>query len=293
MENRNPGERKKLVVMGTGLIGCSMAEGLRGIFTGIAGVDNNPGNLEEALQRGWIDRSMSQGQALRDADVVIMSMPVDSVIKLLPGVLDQIGDGSVVIDTGSVKEAVCMSVRNHPKRAQFVAAHPMAGLAVSGPGASDARLFINRKVIICESDLSSNSSLGIASSIFNELGMKVIYMDPRLHDLFVAKVSHLPQVMAYCLSSVTGNDNDNKGPLMSVASTGFESATRLSSSPPDMWIPIFRHNSENIAVSLDQIISGLSVTRDMIARGEWYELEKLIEKANRSREDFLSAYRQV
>ncbi len=292
MVNQEKKGELKIVVIGTGLIGCSMAEGLRDIAGEIIGVDNDAGHLQEALDRGWIDRSMSLEKALGEAGVVIMAVPSDSAIKLLPYVLDRISRRSAVLDTGSVKVDICRSVRDHPRRDQFVAAHPMAGLAVAGPDASDSRLFMNRKVIICESDKSSAESLDTASAIFNKLGMGIILMKPDIHDLYVAKVSHLPQVIAYCLSLIAGRAEDKNEPMINIASTGFESSTRLASSPSNMWIPIFQHNSDNLTESLNEMIGELSGVRDMINDGDWQALEKLIEKANRSREDFLSVYKK-
>jgi len=292
MEKKETERRYRIAIVGTGLIGCSMAGGLRDLASGLTGVDNNQAHLQEALSGGWIDRSMSAGMALRDAEIVILAVPADILTGMLPEVLDQVGDDTTVIDVASVKDAVCRSVDGHPRRGLFVAAHPMAGLAVSGPGASDPRLFLNRKVVVCEKEKSSRHALETASVVFDRLGLQIVYMDPRLHDLCVSKVSHLPQVMAYCLSAITTENGDSESIFTGIASSGYESSTRLSSSPADMWIPIFRHNSENLTSSLDEIIALLTGVRQMIGTGNWRELESIIEKANRSREAFMAAYKQ-
>ncbi len=294
MKNTNiQAEKMKIAIVGTGLMGCSMAEGLRDVASEIVGVDNNTGHLQEALHRGWIDRSMSLEKAVISADLVIISVPVDAAIKLLPVILDLVGDRSVVIDAGSVKSAICQSVKDHSRRVKFVAAHPMAGLAVSGPEASDAGLFRNRKVVICEHDKTSEHALDTASFVFGRLGMDIIYMEPGLHDLYVAQISHLPQVVAYCLSALTEVPDDKRESMINIASSGFESSTRLASSPAGMWIPIFEHNSEFLAGSIDDMIERLSDIRNMIKERKWKSLTRLIEKANRSREDFLSAYKHL
>jgi prephenate dehydrogenase len=293
MDNQLSEEKQSIAIIGTGLIGCSMADGLRDTVKEIIGVDNNTGHLQEALYRGWIDKSMPLKKAVSRAGVIIVSVPVDATIRLLPLILDNAGPQAVVIDAGSVKAAICRSVKDHPKRAQFIAAHPMAGLALSGPDASDARLFRDRKVIICEHEKSSEKALNKASGIFNRLGLNIIYMEPDLHDLCVAQVSHLPQVIAYCLSALTGNTQAKKESMINIASTGFESTTRLSSSPANMWLPIIQHNRDNLSVCLDEMIGSLSDVRDMINQGRWKPLEKLIENANKSREIFLSASKQA
>jgi prephenate dehydrogenase len=122
--------------------------------------------------------------------------------------------------------------------------------------------------------------------------MSVVYMEPDLHDYCVAQVSHLPQVMAYCLSALTGHP-EKKSSMIKIAATGYESSTRLASSPSDMWIPIIQYNQENLISSLDEMIDGLSDFRELIKKGKWDMLEQIIEKANKSRESFLTAYKQA
>jgi prephenate dehydrogenase len=292
MNNQGSGKKQTIAIIGTGLIGCSMAEGLRDISEVIIGVDSNTLHLQEALGRGLIDRSMSLDNAVTSAGIVILAVPVDTTINMLPRILDNIAPGSTVIDAGSVKSAICKCVEDHPNREQFVAAHPMAGIANSGPDASDSRLFINRKVIICEPEKSSRKAIDTATVIFSNLGMSIIYMEPDLHDHCVARVSHLPQVMAYCLSALTGTLDEKKNTMVKIAATGYESSTRLASSPSDMWIPIIQHNSDNLTSSLDEMITGLTAIKEMIGKGQWQDLEQVIEKANRSRELFLTAYKQ-
>lgn len=316
MDNKTEDGRPALAIFGTGLIGCSMAEGLRDMVSEIIGVDNNSAHLQEALYRGMIDRSMSAEKAAAYAGIIVIAVPVDATIELLSLVLDRAVEKAVVIDAGSIKGAICRSVADHPKRKQFVAAHPMAGLALSGPDASDARLFRNKKVIVCEKENSSDHALNTALDVFKRLGMELVYMAPEVHDMFVARVSHLPQVLAYCLSAInskkiSGDRPSNQNPdsleakddrkinekiastesAVSIASTGYESATRLASSPADMWIPILNHNRSNVTGSLDEMIAGLTDIRDMIRKGDWESLEKIIDKANMSREHFISVYK--
>lgn len=291
MDNQKPEKKLKIAIIGTGLIGCSIADGLRVMAEETSGVDNNAGHLQEALSHGLIDRSMPLEKAVKSAGLVIVTVPVDKSIDLIPKILDHIGPHSVVIDAGSVKTAVCRSIEDHPKRSQFVAAHPMAGLAASGPDAADANIFHNRKVIICEHEKSSGQAMETASMVFKNLGMNIIFMSPETHDIIVARVSHLPQIIAYCLAAgTTGKAHERVSPG-SIASTGYESSTRLASSPANMWIPIFQHNSENLAESLDDMIALLSDMRNMIKNGQWKPVKELIEKANKIREDFLSEYK--
>jgi prephenate dehydrogenase len=292
MEKRKPDDKISITIIGTGLIGCSMAEGLRSLASEITGVDTSSAHLQQALSRGIIDRCSSLENALMDASLVLITAPVDATIDLLPSILDNTGSQAVVIDAGSVKGAICDSVAGHPARKRFVAAHPMAGLAVSGPDAADARMFRDRSVIVCEHEKSSPRAMDTASTVFGLLGMHMIFMSPSDHDVRVARISHLPQVISYCLCALAaaGNQEDLRS-LAAIASTGFESSTRLASSSPDMWIPIFRTNREKLSASLEEMISILAETREMINGERWGQVKGLIEKANSARKSFLAVNR--
>ena len=165
-----------IVVIGTGLIGGSMALSARGFETKIIGVDASEENLKKAIELGIIDMAMPLEQAVLIADLIIISIPVDAAREMLPSILDTMRDDAVVIDTGSTKAGICGKVRNHPRRGNFVASHPMAGTEFSGPTAAFAGLFKDKKAIICEKELSSDFALKRALTLYKLLGMSVLYM---------------------------------------------------------------------------------------------------------------------
>src|SRR5579859_637252 len=133
----------KVTIVGLGLIGGSMALSLRkcGMASAISGVDRNEANAIKALELGLIDKIISENDFLGQSDLVIVSIPVNATCALLPLMLDSIGPNTVVIDTGSTKTLICKSVSQHVNRAQFVAAHPIAGTEYSGPTAAFDGLF--------------------------------------------------------------------------------------------------------------------------------------------------------
>jgi prephenate dehydrogenase len=140
------------VIAGLGLIGGSIAIDLRRERAGlpIVGVESNAKHARLALEAGLVDGVAPLAEALRDAQRVILAIPVDAVRELAPRVLDAIGATTVVIDTGSTKATVCAAIAGHPRREQFVAAHPIAGTENSGPLAALAGLFRGKVNIICE-----------------------------------------------------------------------------------------------------------------------------------------------
>src|ERR1043165_4613578 len=155
-KNKNKGRSMKVTIVGLGLIGGCMGIDLRkaGIATSLTGVDLNEEHGRQAVALGLVDRIESEDKALAWADVVLLAIPVNTMSALLPQVLDAVNPQAVVIDTGSTKSMICRSVANHPKRDQFVAAHPIAGTENSGPSAAFAGLFRNNTNIICERDNS-------------------------------------------------------------------------------------------------------------------------------------------
>lgn len=276
----------KTTVIGLGLIGGSMALDLRraGIATEILGVELNPANAKRALERGLVDRIDNEGAAISTADLVIVSIPVNSLSQLLPSVLDNVKKKAVVIDTGSTKRLICRSISNHAKRGQCVTSHPIAGTENSGPDAAFEGLFKGKTNIICESELSSAEALKIASGIFAELGMNTIFMDPEEHDKHVAYVSHLSHVSSFLLGqTVLDIERDEKN-IFALAGSGFASTVRLAKSSPDMWAPIFVQNSEYLSQALLEYIMHLQKFQYYLMKRDSKELERILKDANRIRE---------
>ena len=179
-----------VTIIGLGLIGGSIALDLRkaGLATKLMGLDQNPLNAKKAVDLKLVDEVLPENEALSKADLVILAIPVNAIGAFLPSVLDAVNKNTVVIDSGSTKKMICHAVMNHPKRNQFVAAHPIAGTEFSGPEAAFLGLFEKKTNIICEQEKSSAHALSIAEKVFRTLGMNTIFMEPEEHDKHVAYV---------------------------------------------------------------------------------------------------------
>ena len=271
-----------IVVIGTGLIGGSMALSARGCETKIIGVDASEENLKKAMELGIIDMGMPLEQAVLIADLIIISIPVDVAREMLPSILDTMRDDAVVIDTGSTKAGICGKVRNHPRRGNFVASHPMAGTEFSGPTAAFAGLFKDKKAIICEKELSSDFALKRALMLYKLLGMSVLYMSAEDHDKHIAYVSHLTHVIAYALSlTVQEIEKNEEKKIFEMAGSGFASTVRIAKSSSAMWTPIFRQNARFLTKSIDTYIDVLNHFKQLIAEDRTDELYNEIKEANR------------
>jgi prephenate dehydrogenase len=272
----------KVTVIGLGLIGGSMAIELRkaGIASKLIGIDLNEGNLAKAVELGLVDAIESEERALATSDLILLSIPVIALAVLLPSILDAVGKDAIVIDTGSTKSQICKAVQSHPKRSQYVAAHPLAGTENSGPEAALEGLFRGKTIIICEKDRSSDSALGLAVRLFKTMGMKIIFMEPEEHDKHVAYVSHLSHVSSFLLGQTVLDIEKDEKNIFDLASTGFASTVRLAKSSPDMWAPIFEQNSEYLSQALQEYIIHLQKFHYHLMKHDTKEIHRIMSRAN-------------
>lgn len=275
----------KTTIVGLGLIGGSVALGLRraGIATELMGVDANTANGLKAVELGLVDKIVSEDKALSSADLIVLSIPVNALNAFLPAVLDIVKKGAVVIDAGSTKTSICKSVANHPKRNQFVAAHPIAGTENSGPTAAFDGLFKGKTNIICETSKSSVEALNTAMKVFDALEMKTIFMEADEHDKHVAYVSHLSHVSSFLLGQTVLDIEKDEKNIFDLAGSGFASTVRLAKSSPDMWTPIFEQNVEYLSQALLEYIMHLQKFHYHLMKRDTKELHRIMSKANEIR----------
>lgn len=271
---------KKLAVIGLGLIGGSMAlDFKKRLNFEVLGIDKNPNHIKKALELGIIDREASF-EDLSKVDVVIVAVPVDKIAEVSENVLDVIGEQTLVFDVGSVKNNVCEHLKSHPKRKNFVAAHPLAGTEFSGPEAAIPNLFDEKVAIICESEKTNWETLDTALSLFKQLNMRIKMMNPLDHDRHAAYVSHLSHVSAFMLGKTVLEIEKNEQAIFDMASTGFASTVRLAKSSANTWTPIFLQNKENIVNSLEEYIKNLVEFKKFIESNDDDMLNKTMNNTN-------------
>ncbi|WP_029037224.1 prephenate dehydrogenase [Salinimicrobium xinjiangense] len=271
----------KVHIVGIGLIGGSFALGLRKAFPGveISGSDASEAHLLEAEELKIIDRSANL-EEVKEADVVIIAVPVDVAKKVAVEVLDQVVNDTLVFDAGSTKAGLCETVADHPNRRNFLAAHPIAGTEFSGPGAAIEDLFRNKTNIICEVEKTAFKLQERALEIFQKLGMRIRYMDPKAHDRHIAYVSHLSHISSFMLGKTVLQKEQNEKDIFDLAGSGFASTVRLAKSSPAMWTPIFQQNKENILETLEEYINNLSRFKDLIEKDDFQEVFLEMERTN-------------
>lgn len=275
----------KVYIIGIGLIGGSMALDLKEKITEATflGIDTNEKHLEEAKKIGIIQEKAGLND-LNSADFVIVSVPVDVGVTLLPQILDTINDDALVIDVGSTKYPVCTSVENHAKRRNFLATHPIAGTEFSGPKAAIRGLFYGKTNIICEIEKTAYKQQEMALNLFQKLGMRIRYMDPKSHDKHIAYVSHLSHISSFMLGKTVIEKEKNERDIFDMAGSGFESTVRLAKSLPAMWTPIFKQNKNNIIETLEEYIVNLTQFKNLIQNDNFDEVFNEMENTNRIKE---------
>ncbi|RRQ47872.1 prephenate dehydrogenase [Maribacter algicola] len=252
-------------VIGIGLIGGSFVKDIKAKMpeAKVFGIDANPEHLEEALALGLIEYKATY-EDLDKADFVFVSIPVNATVKELPKILDSVQDDCVVCDAGSTKELICKALANHPKRRNFLACHPIAGTEFSGPSAAIHGLYEGKTNIICEVEKTAFKLQERALEIFQLLGMRIRYMNPKAHDKHIAYVSHLSHISSFMLGKTVIEKEKNERDIFDMAGSGFESTVRLAKSSPAMWAPIFEQNKENVIETLNEYIQNLMDFRELL-----------------------------
>ena len=274
----------RLTVVGLGLIGGSMAIDLKKnhFATEIIGIDHRPEHAVEAVKLGIVDRVADFESGVKEADMVLLALPVDQITELLPAILDLISPSSTVVDVGSAKRQIVASIANHPLRGNFVATHPMAGTENSGPGAAIAGLFAGKLTIVCDQEQSRPQHLALVEKMYQSLGMSTVYMSSDEQDHTTAFVSHLPHAAAFALANAV-LAKEERNIIFDLASGGFQSTVRLAKSSPEMWAPIFRQNHDYVIEAVTAYIHHLKEFREALKNNDENQLLNLIREANKIR----------
>ena len=283
---------RHLAVIGLGLIGGSFARALRaaGQVGRISGYDADPHQRETALRLGVVDAiAESAADAVRDADVVLLAVPVLHTGEALRACWSAMRADAVLTDVGSTKQSVLEEVRRVcgelPPR--FVPGHPIAGTEKSGVAHSQAELFRNHRVILTPHPTQDASARLLVSRLWQSVGARVVEMDAAQHDAIFAATSHLPHVLAFSFVDLLAR-LDARGEIFPNAGGGFRDFTRIASSSPQMWHDIVRANADSVGRLLEQQIEELQQIRTLMRENRWDEIRALFERARAARERYLA-----
>ena len=271
----------KVGLIGVGLMNGSLALDLKSAHPSVLvyGVSRTEATLSNAMELGLIDHRATI-EELKDMDLVSVAIPVEATAFLLPKVLDAVGPNTLVIDMGSTKTAICESVAQHPKREQFLACHPIAGTEFSGPQAATRNLYKDKVNMLCETYKTRPELLKRARSIFTNLGMQLREIEPIAHDRHIAYVSHLSHITSFMLGKTVMEKEEDEQNIFDMAGSGFSSTVRLAKSSPEMWMPIFKQNKQNVIETLDEYISNMEYFKSLLANDDYTTLVEEMKKIN-------------
>ncbi len=271
-----------IAIVGVGLIGGSIGIRLKEtkFCEKLIGVERNETNQKKALQLGLVDEIQSLEEALKSRKVLILTVPVDAIMGILPGMLDKVTD-QVIIDMGSTKSNILHLIQDHPNRGRYVAAHPMAGTEYSGPEAAIPNLFKDKMMVYVEAFKSDEDAFEIADSITDQLEMQTSFMNAEEHDMHTAYVSHISHLTSFALALTVLEKEKSQGRIFELAGSGFQSTVRLAKSSPDMWTPIFKQNRANVLEVLEEHIKQLQHIYDKIEKEDYEAVHKWIKKSNK------------
>jgi prephenate dehydrogenase len=245
---------ERIAIVGFGLIGASIALGVRRLWPSVLLVAVDRKDVIEAAMRAHAaDVGADDLVVAADVQLVVLAAPVLANIRLLSELPAHVPGEAVVTDVGSTKRETLAAARALPERLRFVGGHPLAGAAVGGVESARADLFEGRPWILTPSTEAASAAHAGVTALVEALGARVHLMTPERHDSLVAYLSHLPQLAASALMHLVGERTGAEG--LALAGRGLRDTTRLASSPPDIWRDITASNQDNIARALDELIA--------------------------------------
>lgn len=264
---------EKVALIGLGLIGSSIARAIRahGAALRIVATDASANVLARVRELRIADEATDDAaSAVRDADLVILCVPVGVCGEVAHAIAPHLREGAILSDVGSVKAAVVAQVSPHvPARAHFIPAHPIAGTEYSGPDAGFASLFQNRWCILTPPEGTDAAAIERLSAFWSRLGANVETMSAAHHDLVLAVTSHLPHLIAYNIVGTAADlEEVTQSEVIKFSASGFRDFTRIAASDPTMWRDIFLNNKDAVLEMLGRFDEDLTALQRMIRRGD-------------------------
>jgi len=278
------GAISRVAIVGVGLIGGSLGLALKKAYPRlrISGFDR-PGVLKKAKARKAIDSGHTKLEnAVADADLVILALPVDRIIDFIPRISRLISDDVIVTDVGSVKKDIVRMGRRHFPRGNFVGGHPVAGSEQAGVQASSADLFRNRPYVLTPYSRRQKPIVSNLSNFLAPLGARVSILTPEKHDQILAALSHLPQLSSIALMNAVGKKNSRSREHLDLSGPGLLDTTRMAESSFEIWKGILHQNRRNVVKALDIYLEELRKYRSAMDKSG-NNLGKEFESARRLR----------
>jgi len=274
----------RMTIAGVGLIGGSLGAAVRaaGLAGEVVGFGRSEANLRLALERGLIDRvARDPATAAGGADAIVLAAPVGACAPLAAAFRPHAGAGTLLTDVGSVKGTVVEGLESAwAGVGPVVGAHPIAGSEASGAGAARADLFRGHRCILTPTPATERGALARVRALWEEVGAGVEEMPPSVHDALLARVSHLPHLVAYALAAAVGEQASAGRRALDYAGSGFRDTTRIAASPPGLWRDIALANAPALGAALAEFRAALDRLERLVAAGDAAGLEAALAAAS-------------
>ncbi len=279
---------RRLCVIGTGLIGGSLARALRaaGYCNEVVGAGRNAEHLQQAVELGVIDRyDTDLARAVEGADMVLVAVPLGAMQQVFGAIRGHLADDAVLTDAGSAKGSVIDDVRAAfgEVPANFVPGHPIAGTERSGVEASFAELYRDRRVILTPLAHTDAQATARVRAMWEAAGAGVVEMEPGHHDMVLAATSHLPHVLAFVLVESLARMHDEQE-IFDYAAGGFRDFTRIASSDPVMWRDICLSNSAALHAMIERFMNDLQALDEAVRSRDGERLLEIFGSAKAARD---------
>ena len=285
---------ERVALVGIGLIGSSISHAMRrkGLAKEIVGSARTKPTLETALKLGLIHKAYdSAAEAVKGADLVILSVPVGACGPLAAEIAPHLRAGAILTDVGSVKAAVVRDMAPHvPKGVHFVPGHPIAGTEQSGPEAGFAELFEGRWTILTPEADTDAAAVDKLKAFWTALGSKVEIMSAPHHDMVLAITSHLPHLIAYNIVNTAEHlERVTEKEVIKFSAGGFRDFTRIAASDPTMWRDVFLNNKEGVMEMLRRFSDDLAELKRAIEADDGETLFRRFSEARAVRRGIIAA----
>jgi len=261
--------QKIITIIGVGLMGGSLAAALKRNLKSVEiyGVDF-PAVLDKAQILKIIDRGFtpdSVEKAVKPADIIFLCTSINKIREYMPIVAELAKKGAVITDMGSTKAEIIKRAQEiEIKGSYFIGGHPMTGSELHGVENIDPLLFENSVYVLTPIDQTPPDRIRNLALILEQIGARVLFISPSLHDRIAAFVSHLPQLLAVALTNLAGEHNASSTFFLRLAAGGFRDMTRIASSPYEVWEDIINSNTDEIIWAIDAFIKKLSSIQSIL-----------------------------
>ena len=273
----------KIAIIGLGLMGGSLALGLRGKCAAIYGIDPNPATLELALSQQIVDYASSDSATLLpEADVIILSAPVPAILTLLEKLPTFTPNPCIVMDMGSTKRLIVESMSLLPERFDPIGGHPICGKEKLSLANAERTLYYAAPFLLTPLERASARALSAANQIIEAIGAKATILDPVEHDRILAATSHLPFLISSALALATPPD------VTPFVGPGFKSTSRLAGTSSSMMLGVLQSNRENVMNALHEMQNQLAEIESVLSSEDSAKLELILNEAQRKYQKFMA-----